>query len=29
MTWINGGSKSFSRLTANLLGLVLCAKRFQ
>ena len=29
MTWVNGGSKSSSRLTANLLGLVPCAKRFQ
>jgi hypothetical protein len=29
MTWVNGGSKSSSRLTANLLGLVSCAKRFQ
>ena len=29
MTWVNGGSKSSSRLTANLLGLVPCAQRFQ
>ena len=29
MTWVNGGSKSSSRLTANLLGLLPCAKRFQ
>ena len=29
MTWINGGSKASSRLTANLLGLTPPAKRFQ
>jgi hypothetical protein len=29
MTWVNGGSKSSACLTANLLGLVPCAKRFQ
>lgn len=29
MTWINGGSKASSRLTANLLGLIPPAKRFQ
>jgi Reverse transcriptase (RNA-dependent DNA polymerase) len=29
MTWINGGSKHASRLTANLLGLIPCADRFQ
>jgi hypothetical protein len=29
MTWVNGGAKSSSRLTANLLGLMPCAKRFQ
>jgi hypothetical protein len=28
ITWINKGLKHVSRLTANLLGLILCADRF-